>query len=89
MRSTLDNANPRAPKGVIAGLLVYEGSPVETGWLAQLRAAPHQLLTGARPMTLFAVRGDVAEPLLPAAEARARQWLLDSWRNYRLLCGGG
>jgi DNA polymerase IIIc chi subunit len=73
---------------VVAALLVYEGKPVETGWLAQLRAAPQLLLTGARPMTLFAVRGDVAEPLVPAAEQRARQWLRDSWRNYRAICGG-
>jgi hypothetical protein len=89
VRSTVDNANARAPKGLVAALLVYEGKPVETGWLAQLRAAPRELLTGARPMTFFAVRGDVPEPLFPAAEARARQWLLDSWRNYRAICGGG
>jgi hypothetical protein len=88
VRSAVGNANPKGPKGVIAALLVYEGKPVETGWLAQLRAAPGQVVSGARPMTLFAVRGDVPEALVPAAEKRARQWLADSWRNYRLICGG-
>ena len=88
VRSKTDNANPNAPKSVIAALLVYEGQPVETGWLAQLRAAPGQVVSGSRPMTFFAVRGDVPEELVPAAEKRARQWLLDSWRNYRAICGG-
>ncbi len=88
VRSTVELANPRGTKALVAALLVYEGSPVEKGWLAQLRAAPRELFTGARPMTFFAVRGDVPEPLLPAAEVRARQWLLDSWRNYRAICGG-
>lgn len=88
VRSTVGNANPKGPKGVIAALLVYEGKPVETGWLAQLRGAPGQVVSGARPMTLFAVRGDVPEALVPAAEKRARQWLADSWRSYRLICGG-
>ena len=87
VRTVVNDSNPRGPRGVIAGLLVYEGKPVETGWLAQLRAAPRQVLSGARPMTFFIVRADVPEALVPAAEKRARQWLVDSWRNYRLICG--
>jgi exosortase len=88
VRSQTSNANPRAPKTVIAALLVYGGEPVDRGWLAQLRAAPGQVVSGARPMTFFAVRGDAPEALLPATEERAHQWLLDSWRNYRAICGG-
>jgi exosortase/archaeosortase family protein len=86
VRSSTNPENPRAPKAVIAALLVYDDKPVETGWLAQLRAAPRQLFGGSRPMTFFAVRGDVPEELVPATEKRAQQWLLDSWRNYGAIC---
>jgi len=88
VRSTTDEVSAHGPKPVIAALLVYEGRPVATGWLAQLRSAPRHVLGGSRPMTMFAVRGDVPEELVPAAEKRARQWLIDSWRSYRGFCGG-
>ena len=85
-RSTRER--PERPRAVIASLLVYEGEPGREGLAraAARRAAP--ALHGRRPMTFFAVRGDVPEPLVPAAEARARQLLLDSWRTYRAICGG-
>jgi exosortase len=76
-----------AATAVIESLLVYEGKPVENGWLAQLRAAPRQAFGGSRPMTLFAIRADVGPGQQTAAEKRASQWLLDSWRSYRLICG--
>ena len=65
---------------------MYEGEPVESGWKAQLRAAPRQLLTGGRPMTMFAVRANVGPGQSEAAERRVREFLLDSWRNYRAVC---
>jgi exosortase len=81
-----DRARGAAP--VVAALLVYEGEPVESGWRAQLRAAPRQMLTGSRPMTLFAVRANPSSPeQRAAAEKRANQWLVDSWRTYRAICG--
>lgn len=71
---------------VIAALLVYRGVPVESGWKAQLSDAPRQMLSGAPPMTMFAVRADVRPENRAAAGARARAFLLESWRNYRALC---
>ena len=73
---------------VVAALLVYEGEPVASGWQAQLAAAPHETLTGSRPMTLFAIRAEPATgEQRAAAEKRANQWLIDSWRTYRMICG--
>ncbi len=83
VRSELEDEREHA---VIAALVVYEGRPVESGWKAQLRAAPRQMFAGARPMTMFAVRADVRADNREAAEARARTFLLDSWRSYRALC---
>ncbi len=86
VRSQLAGDRPGQPRAVIASLLVYEGEPVETGWRAQLRAAPRQMFTGSRPMTLFTVRGDVQGGDHAAVEKRAHAYLLDSWRTYRALC---
>jgi hypothetical protein len=81
------NERPRESQPLFKALLVYEGEPVASGWRAQLRAAPRQAFTGARPMTLFAVRGSADAAQREAMEKRASQWLADSWRNYRLICG--
>ncbi|MGH2900634.1 MAG: exosortase/archaeosortase family protein, partial [Solirubrobacteraceae bacterium] len=86
LRSSLERERPETAGAVVAALLVYEGEPVETGWRAQLRAAPRQLVTGARPMTMFAVRAETTPENRAAAEARARTWLLESWRTYRAIC---
>ncbi|MFI5314623.1 MAG: exosortase/archaeosortase family protein [Myxococcota bacterium] len=88
VRSHLGSEDHHSQAGaLIESLLVYEGQPVENGWLAQLRAAPRQAFSGGRPMTLFAIRGDVPAAQLAAAEKRASQWLLNSWRTYRAICG--
>jgi exosortase len=86
VRSKLSAERPEQPRAVIASLLVYEGEPVEQGWRAQLRAAPRQMFTGSRPMTLYTVRGDATDGDREAMEKRAHAFLLDSWRNYRALC---
>jgi hypothetical protein len=44
------------------------------------------MLTGGRPMTMFAVRANVGPGQSEAAERRVREFLLDSWRNYRAVC---
>jgi hypothetical protein len=88
VRSRLAGDRPEVPHAVIATLLIYDGEPVETGWRAQLRAAPRQLFTGGRPMTMFTVRGDFGSANSAAAEQRAKEFLLDSWRNYQAVCGG-
>ncbi len=88
IRSRTEDDNRRGTAPVVAALLVYQGEPVESGWRAQLRAAPRQMLTGSRPMTLFAIRGSPTSPeQRAAAEKRANQWLVDSWRTYRAICG--
>jgi exosortase len=86
VRSRLSGERPEQPSAFIASLLVYEGEPVDVGWRAQLRAAPRQVFTGPRPMTMFAVRVELRPKDREAAEARARAYLLDSWRTYRALC---
>lgn len=86
VRSHLQGERAEFPHAVIASLLVYEGEPVEKGWRAQLRAAPRQVLTGGRPMTLFTVRGEVRPDNQAATEQRAHEFLLDSWRIYRAVC---
>jgi hypothetical protein len=86
VRSRLSADRPEQPRAVIASLIVYEGEPVAEGWRAQLRAAPRQMLTGGRPMTLYTVRSNVTDGNRAAAEARARAYLLDAWRTYRALC---
>ena len=86
VRSRLANDRPDMPRAVIGALLVYEGEPVVKGWRTQLSAAPRQLLTGSRPMTMFAVRADVRAGNREAAERSAREFLLDSWRSYRTAC---
>jgi exosortase/archaeosortase family protein len=86
VRSRSERDQASAPRTVIAALLIYEDRPVESGWKAQLRGAPRQMLAGAPPMTMFAVRADARPDNFAAAEARARTFLLDSWRNYRALC---
>jgi exosortase len=87
VRSRVRGAEHSETSGIIEALLVYDGKPVRNGLLAQLLAAPRQVLTGSRPMTIFAVRADVPDAQRAAAEKRASQWLLDSWRTYRVLCG--
>jgi exosortase len=86
VRSSVERDARTAPSTVIAALLVYDGRPVASGWRAQLEDAPRQLLGGAQPMTMFAVRADVRPDNRSAAEARAHAFLLESWRNYRALC---
>ncbi len=86
VRSKLSGERPEQPRAVIASLIVYEGEPVEEGWRAQLRAAPKQIFTGSRPMTMYTVRGNVTDGNRAATEQRAHAFLLDSWRTYRALC---
>jgi exosortase len=81
-----DHQDPAVNGAVIGALLVYDGEPVSNGWLAQLRAAPRQVLTGSRPMTLFAARSDVPRAQREAAEKRVNDWLVASWRDYRVIC---
>lgn len=72
---------------ITAYVLVYRSQPVVNPYLAQLRGAPAQLVTGRRPMWLFIVFGKVRRDLRESAEDAARAWLVDAWRDYRAACG--
>ncbi len=87
VRSHLVNERHGAERAVVASLLVYQGEPVESGWRAQLAAAPRQTFLGGRPMTIFMVRASVRPGMLEATERRVHEYLLDSWRTYRAVCG--
>jgi hypothetical protein len=71
---------------VVAYLLVYHDRPVSNPYLAQLRAAPVELLSGRRPMWLFYVSGHVPPGQRTAAEEAAREWLLGAWQRFRSSC---
>lgn len=71
---------------VTAYLLVYGGRAVGNPYLAQLAAAPRQMITGSEPMTLFMVWGLARDEQRAAARAAARDWLLQSWRIYESTC---
>jgi len=86
VRSKLEGDSRHVRDAVIESFTVYEGEPVESGWRAQLKAAPRQALTGSRPMTLFAIRGDVTPEQKEATEKRVNAWLVDSWRSYQSIC---
>lgn len=67
-------------------VLVYESRPVANPLLAQLRAAPRELLLGRKPMTLFFVTGEVAPRRFDEAQSTATHWLVDAWRRYDTVC---
>jgi len=69
-----------------AYLLVYNSRPVANPYWAQLAAIPGQLLTGARPMTLFFISGGGAPVERTAIKDRAKMWLADAWRRYQVAC---
>lgn len=71
---------------VVAYLLVYHERPVANPYLAQLRAAPVELVSGRRPMWLFYVSGRVPRDRRDAAEAAAREWLGGVWQRFRSSC---
>ena len=73
--------------GFAAYVVVYDGTPVESGYRAQLLSGVRQILRGRVPATLLFVSGRVLESELPAAEERAYDWLRASWQNYRVICG--
>jgi hypothetical protein len=79
-----DLSRPRHP--LVAYLLVYESRPVRNPYLAQILSAPRQVVTGRRPMWLFIVYGRVPDAQLPETEARAHEWLAESWQRYRAAC---
>jgi len=74
------------PAIVAAYLLVYRSSPVASPYWAHLRAAPVELLSGRRPMTLFFIQARGSPGSLREVEKAEREWLLSSWEKYRSAC---
>jgi hypothetical protein len=75
------------PAAVVAAyVLVYRGRPVANPYLAQLLAAPLQVVTGRSPMTLLFVRGAVPVGRRELSESLARKWLASAWDQYRAAC---
>ncbi len=76
----------RDPAILVAYLLVYRSSPVASPYWPQLRAAPVQIFTGRRPMTLFFIQARGQPGSLQEVEKVEREWLLSSWETYRSAC---
>jgi hypothetical protein len=74
------------PAILVAYLLVYRSSPVANPYWPQLRAAPAELFSGRRPMTLFFVQARGSPGSLREMEEVEREWLLSSWEKYRSAC---
>ena len=74
------------PAILAAYLLTYHSSPLASPYWAQLRAAPAELFTGRRPMTLFFIQAQGSPGSLQQMESVEREWLLTSWDKYRSAC---
>jgi len=74
------------PAILVSYILVYHSSPVASPYSAQLRAAPVELISGPRPMTLFLIQAHGSPTSLQEMEKLEREWLLASWEKYRSAC---
>jgi hypothetical protein len=74
---------------VVAYLLVYNSKAVANPYLAQLAAFPSQLITGAKPMTIFLIFGSAPRRAEQALEDRVAAWLSDAWKRYEGACLAG
>jgi len=74
------------PAILLAYLLLYRSSPVASPYWAQLRAAPVELFSGSRPMTLVLIQARGSPARLQEMEKVGREWLLSSWEKYRSAC---
>jgi hypothetical protein len=74
------------PAILVSYLLVYHSSPIASPYSAQLRAAPVELISGRRPMTLFLIQAHGSPSGLREMEKVEREWLLSSWDKYRSAC---
>lgn len=75
-----------APAIAVAYLLVYRSSPVASPYWPQLRAAPVELFTGRRPMTLFFIQARGWPSSTQEMETVEREWLLSAWEKCRSAC---
>ena len=82
-RAYYDDTDPAI---VVAYLLVYRSSPVASPYWPHLRAAPVELVSGRRPMTLFFIQARGSPGRLREMEKVEREWLPSSWEKYGSAC---
>lgn len=74
------------PEVVAAYLLVYHGEPLLHPLREHLLAAPGELWSGRRPMTLYLVSTRAPAARRAEAEAATQRWLLERWRQHGEVC---
>lgn len=67
-------------------LAVFDSKPVGNPYLAELRAAPSQLLFGRKPVWVFFAHADVKRGAREAGERALREALATAWDEYRAAC---
>jgi hypothetical protein len=71
---------------IVAYMLVYGSRPVANPYVAQFTALARQLRRGRMPMTMFFISGTGPLSQETVMEQQAKQWLADSWQQYRAAC---
>ncbi len=82
----IDYAGTRGLAPVFAYVLAYDGEPVANPYLAQLAAAPRQMLRGGTPMTLWVGHGRAGAEQREDAVAALLEWMAASWQRYEDVC---
>ena len=67
-------------------LAVFDSKPVGNPYLAELRAAPSQLVSGRKPVSVFFAHADVQRGAREAGERALRETLASAWDEYRAAC---
>jgi len=73
---------------VIAYLFVYDDEPVAMPFWSQAKNVFRELVTGARPLTLFLVDAKAAGRPTQAVADRATEWLGGAWEYFDEMCRG-
>lgn len=71
---------------VVSYVLVFRSSPVASPYWPHLAAAPVEVFTGRRPMTLFFIKAQGSAGATPEIERAERDWLVAAWQAYRSAC---
>jgi hypothetical protein len=67
-------------------LFIYDLEPTASPRTSVLASAFPRLFTGGRPLTLFAIGGEVRRKDEESAREAAEAWLLSAWDQYRSAC---
>jgi hypothetical protein len=72
---------------IAAALFVYDERPVGSLLHAQLQGIGQQLLRGTLPITMYVVDGLAPAEREDLVETPAQAWLLEVWKQHRMVCG--